>query len=95
MRHTSELAPVVKWAGGKKQLLTEIEKYVPQHYNTYFEPFLGGGALLFHLEPKVAVVNDLNEELINLYQVIRDDVEGLLADLQKHENTASYFYQLR
>ena len=90
-----KVAPVVKWAGGKGQLLFKLEKYLPQHYCTYFEPFLGGGAVLFHLQPQRGVVNDLNHELINLYQVIRDSVDELIEDLKKHKNQAYYFYQLR
>lgn len=89
------VAPVVKWVGGKRQLIPEIEKYIPAHYSTYYEPFLGGGALLFHLQPKKAVVNDVNEELINLYQVIKDNVDELVEDLKKHKNEPDYFYHIR
>lgn len=89
------VAPVVKWAGGKGQLLFELEKYLPQDYSTYFEPFLGGGAMLFYLQPQCGVVGDINQELINLYRVIRDSVDELIEDLKKHQNQADYFYQLR
>ena len=51
------VAPVVKWVGGKRQLLPEIKKYSPKKFNTYFEPFVGGGAVLFELQPKQAVIN--------------------------------------
>lgn len=87
--------PVVKWVGGKRQLLPEIEKYIPSKFSTYYEPFVGGGAVLFHLQPKKAIVNDINQELINLYQVIKDDVEGLIEDLKNHQNEAEYFYKIR
>jgi len=87
--------PVLKWAGGKRQLLPEIEKYIPNKFSTYYEPFLGGGAVLFRLQPKKAVVNDVNEELINVYTVIRDNVEKLIKDLSKYKNEAEYYYEVR
>lgn len=87
--------PVVKWVGGKRQLLTEIDKYIPSHFSTYYEPFLGGGAVFFYLQPKKAIVNDINEELINLYKVIKDNVEELIEDLKKHKNESDYFYSIR
>lgn len=87
--------PVVKWVGGKRQLISEIDKYLPSNYSTYYEPFLGGGAVLFHLQPYKAVVNDINEELINLYQVIKDNVEELIEDLKRHKNEPDYFYKIR
>lgn len=89
------IQPFLKWAGGKRQLLKEIDKYIPLKISTYYEPFLGGGALLFNLQPKKAIVNDSNYELINAYKVIRDNVEELIQDLEKHENTSEYFYELR
>jgi DNA adenine methylase len=87
--------PVLKWAGGKRQLIKEIEKYIPKRFNTYYEPFLGGGAVLFHLQPKNAIVNDINSELINCYNVIKDNVDNLIIDLKKHENEKEYFYSIR
>ena len=60
-------APFVKWAGGKRQLLNEIIARMPQRYNTYYEPFVGGGALFFNLQPHHAVINDINSALINVY----------------------------
>ena len=89
------VAPVVKWVGGKRQLLQDILKHVPDKFSTYYEPFLGGGAVLFALQPCRAVVNDINEELINVYTVIRDNVEDLIEDLKRHENRADYFYEIR
>ena len=88
-------APVVKWVGGKRQLLEEITQRLPKRVTTYCEPFLGGGAVLFSLQPKNAIVNDLNAELMLVYEVIRDNVELLIAALEKHENTAEYFYNIR
>ncbi len=88
-------APVVKWVGGKRQLLSVIEPLLPKRLSLYCEPFLGGGAVLFARQPARAVVNDLNRDLINLYEVIRDQVDALAEDLGKHENTPDYFYQIR
>lgn len=91
--------PFLKWAGGKRQLLPEIKKYLPQNIGTttYFEPFLGGGALLFDLQPKTAIVNDSNSELINCYQVIQDSVEELIEILKIHKakNSKEYYDHLR
>ena len=87
--------PIVKWVGGKRQLLDEINKYIPKKFNTYYEPFFGGGAVLFHLQPKKAVINDLNMDLITTYRVIKDKPNELIEALKKHKNTSDYFYELR
>lgn len=91
------LSPVVKWVGGKRQLLDDIIPLLPDHFSTYVEPFVGGGALLFEIQPKKAIVNDLNHELINLYKVIKDNPNELLLLLEEHElnNSEEYFYQIR
>lgn len=89
------VAPVVKWVGGKRQLLDEITPLLPKRITCYCEPFLGGGAVLFSIQPSKAIVNDLNADLITVYEVIRDDVEALIESLKKHENTSEYFYALR
>ncbi len=89
------VGPVVKWVGGKRQLLDEIIPLLPKRITSYCEPFLGGGAVLFSIQPTKAIVNDLNEDLITVYEVIRDNVEALIEALQKHENTAEYFYTIR
>ena len=91
----SETYPIVKWVGGKRQLMFELLKNMPQNYNRYFEPFIGGGALFFYLQPDNAYISDMNEELINLYQVVRDNVDGLVADLQKHDISKEYFMEIR
>lgn len=95
MRKNPLVAPVVKWAGGKRQLLSEIVKHIPDNFSTYYEPFLGGGAVLFHLQPRKAIVNDINEELINMYLVIKDNVEELIESLKKHKNDEEYYYKIR
>ncbi|WP_165859218.1 MULTISPECIES: DNA adenine methylase [Desulfofundulus] len=88
--------PPVKWAGGKSQLIPQFEPLFPKReYSLYVEPFVGGGAVFFHLLPPRAVLIDSNDELINFYLVVRDDLEALLQDLRRHENTAEYYYRIR
>lgn len=95
MKKNKLVSPFLKWVGGKRQLISEINKYIPKHINTYYEPFLGGGAILFHLQPEKAVVNDINTELINVYKTIKNDVDALIKDLHRHENSDVYFYSIR
>lgn len=95
MKRKSLVAPVLKWAGGKRQILQHILKQIPEEFSTYYEPFLGGGAVFFDLQPQKAVVNDINEELVNVYTVIRDNLEELIEDLKKHKNERDYFYAIR
>ena len=90
-----ETYPIVKWVGGKRQLMFELLKNMPEKYNRYFEPFIGGGALFFELQPDNAYISDMNEELINLYQVVRDNVDELITDLQKHDISKEYFIEIR
>ena len=95
MQKDKLVAPVVKWVGGKRQLLREITPLLPHEMTSYCEPFLGGGAVFFSMQPSRAVVNDLNRDLMTVYQVIRDDVEALICSLEQHKNTTEYFYALR
>lgn len=97
MAKNTLVVPVVKWVGGKRQIIDEIIKYVPDSFSTYYEPFLGGGAVLFELQPKKAVVNDINEELMNIYEVIKDNVDELIEGLKRHKikNDKAYFYEIR
>ncbi len=90
-----ETYPIVKWVGGKRQLMFELLKNMPETYNRYFEPFIGGGALFFELQPQNGYISDMNEELINLYSVVRDDVYNLIDDLNKHEISKDYFLKIR
>ncbi len=91
--------PFVKWAGGKRQIMNEIMKYIPFNYNTYYEPFVGGGAVFFELAPKKAVLNDYNSELINVFECIKDEVkfEKMCTELNHHESNHSeeYYYNIR
>ncbi|MDE7242131.1 DNA adenine methylase [Desulfovibrio sp.] len=91
------VSPIVKWVGGKRQLLPELLPLLPRRLvdYTYCEPFLGGGALLFAIQPKKAIVNDINFDLIGLYSVVRDDVESLISELQKFKNDSDSFYSVR
>ncbi len=77
--------------------MSSIVKLLPKNIMKlhYYEPFIGGGAVLFHLQPKNATINDLNEELVNVYNVIKNDLDLLLEDLAKHDNNAEYFYKIR
>ena len=92
-----QLAPVIKWVGGKRQLLPKLMKYKPQNFKKYFEPFLGGGAMLFSLAPEKAVINDNNLELINMYNVIKTSPEKLVACLEEHQenNSKEYYLHIR
>ncbi|WP_017658855.1 DNA adenine methylase [Baaleninema simplex] len=91
--------PFLKWAGGKRQLIPIIKKYIPRKYTQYYEPFVGAGAVLFSLQPakKSIVINDTNSELINCYKTIRDNPEDLLNLCKQHEsnNSKEYYYRLR
>ena len=86
MRKNVLVAPVVKWVGGKRQLIDDLTPLFPKKITAYCEPFVGGGAVLFSLQPKIAYVNDINAELINIYEVIRDGVDALIAALSEHKN---------
>ena len=90
-----ETCPIVKWVGGKRQLMFELLKNMPKTYNRYFEPFIGGGALFFELQPQNGYISDINEELINLYTVVRDNVHELINELNKHEISKEYFLKIR
>jgi DNA adenine methylase len=97
MKKNILVAPVLKWVGGKRQLISDIEPLIPKRISTYVEPFIGGGAVLFHLQPKKAIINDYNQELMNVYQVIKDDSDGLIEVLKKHKvlDSEDYFYEIR
>ncbi len=87
--------PFIKWAGGKTQLLPEILSRLPKNYNNYFEPFLGGGAVFFALNPKKAFLSDLSKDLITTYKVIKNDYEALANELSNYEYNEEFYYNLR
>jgi len=91
------LQPFTKWTGGKRQLLPVIKSLMPDNYNSYFEPFVGGGALFFDLSPDKAVINDFNNELMNCYQQIKKHPQKLIELLTKHQenNSKEYYLELR
>jgi len=96
-----EASPFLKWAGGKGQLLETFEKYFPSKFETYFEPFLGGGAVFFHLvsrgKIRRAVISDLNKDLMNCYVAVRDHLEELLVNLRKlqhHAKDKQFYYEV-
>ena len=80
------MKPIIKWVGGKQSNLLYIRERLPKEYNTYYEPFLGGAAVLLDLNPSKAVVNDINPELINMYRQIRDNVKVVIRELTKLDN---------
>lgn len=91
--------PFVKWAGGKRQIIDKLKFFVPDEFDTYYEPFLGGGALLFELSPKKAVINDSNDELINTFLCIKDEEKfsKLCKELNHHEanHSEEHYYEIR
>lgn len=96
----SNIAPFVKWAGGKRQLLQQIRERMPEQYNNYYEPFIGGGAVLFELQPENAWINDINTALVHTYRQIQGNPEDFLREVEKldqemPEDGKSYYYEMR
>jgi len=89
------IRPPVKWVGGKSQLIEQFKPLFPNRIDSLIEPFVGGGAVFFHLQPPKAVLLDINFDLVNFYVVIKDKLESLLAKSKIHENTKEYFYNIR
>lgn len=94
------VGPFVKWAGGKRQLLAQIRERMPREYNRYYEPFIGGGAVVFDLLPENALINDINEALINAYVQIRENVDSFLDNINRidsaiGEDAKAYYYSMR
>ena len=89
------MKPIIKWVGGKRQILLTIKENLPSEFGSYFEPFVGGGALFFNLGLRNSVIGDNNFELINMYLVVKNNLDLLLEDLKKHKNNEEYFYSIR
>lgn len=89
------IKPFLKWAGGKTQLIPELSKYIPTSFNKYIEPFIGGGAFFFFLNPEKAIISDSNKELIITYKAVRDNVEEIIAILNGCKNEETFFYKIR
>ena len=91
--------PFVKWAGGKRQVIDKLCEYAKDEFDTYYEPFIGGGALLFELSPKKAVINDSNKELMNVYQVLCDENKfKKMCNILNHyetEHNEEFYYEIR
>lgn len=89
--------PFLKWAGGKTWFVTNEENRLPHNYNRYIEPFLGGASVFFHLNPREAVLTDINRELINTYISVKDDFDKVYKHLREHErnNCQEYYYRIR
>lgn len=87
----TNIEPVVKWAGGKRQLLDELTNRMPEKYGTYYEPFFGGGALFFAVQPKKAVINDFNSQLVNVYTQLQNNPNGVLKKLTKLQEKYNSF----
>jgi DNA adenine methylase len=90
-----ECRPFLKWAGGKTQLLPQLVRRTPRSYNRYLEPFIGGGALFFALQPRSSYLADCNTELINCFEVVRSDVEALIQELQGYRYDKDQYYAVR
>lgn len=92
------ISPFVKWAGGKGQLLDELIKRFPKSFNGYYEPFIGGGALLLRVQPKEAHINDINKQLINIYIQLKNNPEEVIKiinDLDNKECNKEFYYKVR
>jgi DNA adenine methylase len=92
---TEEQTPLIKWAGGKRRLLSDVRQFLPRDFSRYYEPFLGGGALFFSLLPTVARLSDANRELIEMYIEVRDNVESLIGALRRLRNSEEDYYRVR
>lgn len=92
---TSSTIPFLKWAGGKRWVVDVLSTYIPQSYNRYYEPFLGSGAFFFHFAPHPATLSDTNEELINAYRQVRDNVDEVIERLNRHRISPTEFLEIR
>ena len=93
--NTVQAKPILKWAGGKTQMLNDLLPKVPSSYGRYIEPFFGGGAMFFALQPENAIIADSNPELINMYRQVAANVDEVIQYLKKYENTSEMFYAVR
>lgn len=95
MKKNKLAMPVLKWVGGKRQLLDTLTPLLPPKISSYCEPFIGGGAMLFNIQPKTAYINDINGDLILVYRMIKENVEELIDLLSGYKNEAEFFYYIR
>ena len=96
-KHEIAIVPPLKWAGGKRWFVSNYQELLPKKFNKYIEPFLGSGAVFFGIQPEKALISDLNPELINLYEVIRDEPSKLEKKLKEHQrkHSTEYYYSMR
>ena len=93
---SGSLSPIIKWSGGKKDEIKKFIEYIPEKYDTYLEPFIGGGAVYFHLNPNKAVINDLHNELIDFYSSIKKGFSNeIYTFMCEHPNEEEIYYQVR
>jgi DNA adenine methylase len=93
---TTPLKPLVKWSGGKGDELAKIMEHIPSSYETYIEPFVGGGALLFHLRPEKAVISDVHKELVDFYKAMSEGKGGEISEfMDHHPNDEATYYKVR
>lgn len=93
-----KLSPFVKWAGGKKQLVQRLKEKMPKEYNKYYEPFIGGGALFFEVQPENAVINDVNKQLLNIYRQLTNDSEQVISQIKELDSRKcdkEYYLKMR
>jgi DNA adenine methylase len=96
MSEIKQLHPLIKWSGGKKDEITHIMKHIPKSFDTYLEPFVGGGAVFFHISPTKAVINDVHTDLIDFYQSIKNGLSNdIYHFMENHSNDEETYYNVR
>ena len=95
--YVENAAPFLKWAGGKSRLLKQYSPYFPprNEIRHYYEPFIGGAAVFFYLQPQETTLSDINKKLVDVYRIVQQDVEGLIRLLKEQKNEKEYFYRIR
>ncbi|WP_343561789.1 DNA adenine methylase [Kiloniella sp. b19] len=96
-KHSSITIPFLKWAGGKRWLVSKHSQLFPENYNRYLEPFLGSGAVFFHLQPDVSILGDMNSDLIDTYKALKEDWSETFTILEKYhsKHSKSFYYEIR
>ena len=89
------MLPIIKYSGGKRREIKFFERYIPEKFDRYIEPFFGGGAVYFYLEPEKAIINDLNTNLVNFYKTFSTSREDLIKELSTLENDETTYYEIR
>lgn len=87
--------PFLRWAGSKRNLISDISKYIPITFNEYHEPFLGSGSVFFHVNKENSHLSDSNDKLINTYKQVRDNVQQVILTLKTFENNENFYYKIR